>query len=201
MAIIVVHYYEDATNNLVHMHLSGSVSYHTKINDANAFQLAIDAAKQIPAGKRNYDPKTFVWTFDEGYFYKNLLPFYQKAPMWFSFYDYDSLLNWEKFLGIFKEEEKPRINPQDPDHVKAAGFFHNFNTVVEQAVNTQGDKKTLAELLQVSDYSLIDRSDSVALKKMYRSAAMRLHPDRNNGDGSKMATLTQLWGIYVQPRN
>ena len=30
-------------------------------------------------------------------------------------------------------------------------------------------------------------------KKSYRQAALRFHPDRNNGDGSKMSELNMLW--------
>ena len=30
-------------------------------------------------------------------------------------------------------------------------------------------------------------------KKMYRKAAMVLHPDRNNGDGAKMSELNKIW--------
>ena len=36
-------------------------------------------------------------------------------------------------------------------------------------------------------------TDKEGLKKAYRKASMKLHPDRNNGDGSKMSELNQIW--------
>lgn len=35
-----------------------------------------------------------------------------------------------------------------------------------------------------------------AVKKAYRTAALRLHPDRNNGDNKPMAELNSLWQEY-----
>lgn len=37
-----------------------------------------------------------------------------------------------------------------------------------------------------------------ALKSAYRTAALALHPDRNNGDGSKMSALNTLWNRIEQ---
>lgn len=34
------------------------------------------------------------------------------------------------------------------------------------------------------------------LKKIYRKKALELHPDRNNGDGSRMSELNSLWSEY-----
>jgi hypothetical protein len=36
------------------------------------------------------------------------------------------------------------------------------------------------------------------LKSHYRRAALKYHPDRNNGDGSKMSELNMLWSIFNQ---
>ena len=33
-------------------------------------------------------------------------------------------------------------------------------------------------------------------KKSYRQAALKYHPDRNNGDGSQMSELNMLWQVY-----
>lgn len=207
MSDLVVHYFPDISSGLVYVHFSGSKNQYgvctANVFTANkqVFKLAVDVAKQIPTGKRDYNPHTEVWTFDAQYFNNNLKPFFEKAPQWFEFCPYSNLLAWRIFIGEIKSEDtKPVINPSDPDHVKAANFFHNFNTVVEQAVNTQGDKKTLVALTGVSDYSVIDRADAATLKKLYRATAIKLHPDKNGGNHSDMSTFTQLWGIYVQPR-
>lgn len=200
MAEMVVHYYDDTIVGVTEIHFSGSHAYHVRIFDSKVFQLAKDAASQIPVGKRNYDPVNFVWTLDGAYFNNKLLPFYSKAPMWFELKPYPTRIDWYIFLRLLKPDTKPRIKATDPDHVKAANFFNNFNVVVEQAVNTRGDKDTLVALTGVSDFSVIDRADSVTLKKLYRATAIRLHPDKNGGNHSDMSTFTQLWGIYVQPR-
>lgn len=202
MSEMAVHYYADPNTGVVYMHFSGSLNkFNSKVIDKNVFTLATDAVKQLPHGKRSWDNDKKIWILDASYFFDRLLPFYQKAPTWFEIIDYPNLNAWRIFIEEIQPEGKKVISASDPDHVKAAGFFNNFNVVVEQAVNTRDDRKTLVELTGVSDFSDIDRADPVALKKLYRATAIKLHPDKNGGDHSRMSTFTQLWGIYVQPRS
>lgn len=46
--------------------------------------------------------------------------------------------------------------------------------------------------------SLREDCTIVDLKPSYRKAALVLHPDRNNGDGSKMSELNKVWGELQQ---
>ena len=78
--------------------------------------------------------------------------------------------------------------------VSADGFFY------EDVVNAKGPvtKDTLAvqvkKLLGVDDSVL---ADDALLKKAYRKKALELHPDRNNGDGSKMSALNEVYNAYT----
>ena len=65
-------------------------------------------------------------------------------------------------------------------------FFYNHGQPVRQAALT---KETVAAKLKQLMGETLD-------KHAYRKAAMRLHPDRNNGDGSKMSELNMLWSVY-----
>lgn len=77
--------------------------------------------------------------------------------------------------------------------VSADGFFY------EHAINSPSveTKDTLAlKLITILGISEETLKDSVATKKAYRSKALLLHPDRNNGDGSKMSELNSIWSAY-----
>lgn len=42
-----------------------------------------------------------------------------------------------------------------------------------------------------------DLKDSNNLKRIYRKKALELHPDRNNGDGTRMSELNSIWSQYI----
>jgi curved DNA-binding protein CbpA len=50
-------------------------------------------------------------------------------------------------------------------------------------------KETLEQKLKQLMGETLDKSS-------YRRAALKYHPDRNNGDGSKMSELNSLWSVY-----
>jgi DnaJ-class molecular chaperone len=41
-----------------------------------------------------------------------------------------------------------------------------------------------------------DLKDEVKLKKLYKQAARKYHPDFNNGNGSMMSELNAAWSAY-----
>ena len=66
-------------------------------------------------------------------------------------------------------------------------FFYNHGQAVNKPALTREEiEKKLVVLL----------GSSTADKKSYRAAALRLHPDRNDGDGSKMSELNMLWQLW-----
>lgn len=68
----------------------------------------------------------------------------------------------------------------------AEEFFYNHGQPVSTPTLTKEQlREKLAHML-----------GSEITKSSYRAAALRFHPDRNNGDGSKMSELNMLWQMY-----
>ena len=74
-------------------------------------------------------------------------------------------------------------------HLNAEDFFYQKEPA--QLGDSSMSKAQLEQKLTVFLGSVID-------KKSYRHAALRLHPDMNNGDGSKMSELNMLWQLWQQ---
>ena len=202
MSLIHVHYFVDGRFGTVDIHISGTRRYDAKVPDSNQFAMTVNNLKKVPIGKRTYNTKTKVWTMDSGY-WNQVLPFYVAgAGHLYELVSYKFESDWLAFIAgeVELKNGKPKIDPNAPDHVKAQGFFRNFNQVIEATASSKTDKEVLASLIGVSSLSELDGANTKALKTIYRATAIRLHPDKNNGDGEKMALFTQLWGIYVQPR-
>ena len=66
-------------------------------------------------------------------------------------------------------------------------FFYNHGKISSTPTLS---KETVAERLK----TLIG-GDTLD-KSAYRKAALRFHPDRNQGDGTRMSELNMLWQIY-----
>ena len=71
-----------------------------------------------------------------------------------------------------------RLKPED--------FFYNYGKPVAAPQMT---KETVAQRLKQLMGDTLDKSS-------YRRAALKYHPDRNNGDGTKMSELHALWSVY-----
>jgi hypothetical protein len=69
-------------------------------------------------------------------------------------------------------------------HFKVEDFFYQ-----KEPAQLGGSTLSKAEIEQ----KLTALIGSAPDKKSYRQAALRFHPDRNNGDGSKMSELNMLW--------
>lgn len=57
--------------------------------------------------------------------------------------------------------------------------------------------KALATSLDI-EVSRLHILSAFDLKRIYRQRALALHPDRNNGDGSKMSELNSIWSTWLQ---
>ena len=79
-----------------------------------------------------------------------------------------------------------RLDKKRAKPLGAEEFFYNHGAPAPAITLT---KEQIAEKLSILMGDVIDKS-------AYRKAALRLHPDRNNGDGSRMSELNMLWGLY-----
>lgn len=133
----------------------------------------------VPATLRTYDPVTFKWEFGAEYW--SLLSTIFKSHGWHLSEVQDvNEKNNEYFRNIKVDDDF------------AENFYYNT-----QPVSTQASAQSIAA--QLTDFLGVDVStkDVNELKKLYRRKALELHPDRNNGDGSKMSELNMLWTLFM----
>jgi hypothetical protein len=105
----------------------------------------------------------------------------------------------EALMQPFKAIEVEDLAGQAPNHrvdlsgakrkpkMSAEEFFYNHG--VAQAAPVMTREQLESKLTVILNTSVVN-------KKSYRAAAMRLHPDRNNGDSKGMTELNYLWQEY-----
>ena len=143
------------------------------------FEICKLALKHAPVAQRSYDPATNVWSyFDEwGQFtLDRLVTVTDSIAHKVALIEVQDLAAQavNKWISLSAK----RVRPED--------FFYNYGKPVAQAVMT---KETLEQKLKSLMGETIDKS-------AYRRAALKYHPDRNNGDGTKMSELNSLWSVY-----
>ena len=135
-------------------------------------QPVIDVMKNmIPANAREYDPATFKWQIAIEYWpaLRQILISTQFAV----------------------KEVSPSTSHANVPKDYAENFYH---APVKREVETKESILVLlAKLLGIHED--IASMELVALKKKYREAARRYHPDLG-GDAAKMAELNRVWSIY-----
>lgn len=98
-----------------------------------------------------------------------------------------------------KRDLVEKVIPQGQPKYTVDDFFYNPHaTASVEGLSGQALVTKISVLLGVSVEFLNTETDDSKLKKLYRQAALRLHPDRNNGDGSKMSELNMLWNLFNQ---
>lgn len=98
--------------------------------------------------------------------------------------------SWPKLKTIL-QAGKFRITEEQV--ISNENFHYDYSTPIATVVS----KDTLAtQLVKLLEISKDDLSDSITLKKAYRRKALEWHPDRNNGDGTKMSELNSIWSAY-----
>lgn len=152
---------------------------HKSPREAMLKSMCLPILKWPPINKRSMDEKCWVWTYFD---------------------------DWgERVIEKLKEVTKPiceivcievvdltaqavnnRINLSSKPRVKPEDFFYNYGKPTAQAAMP---KETLEQKLKSLMGETLDKSS-------YRRAALKYHPDRNNGDGSKMSELNSLWSVY-----
>lgn len=147
--------------------------------------------KAVPLAERMYSgAPEHIWTF-LGASAKTVYDAIKTSP----------IASMVQFLAIDGLEEQvkagfvadPAKNGKLP---KAADFFYNTAPAASTpALTRESAAEKLAPMLGVEATALAI-AEPTALKKLYRSAALMFHPDRNNGDGSKMSELNMLWQVF-----
>ena len=143
------------------------------------FEICKLSLKHAPVAQRSFDPATNVWSyFDEwGKFtLDRLVAVIDAIAQKVTLIEVQDLAAQAVNKRI--DLSGKRVRPED--------FFYNYGKPVVQAAMT---KETVAEKLKQLLGDTIDKS-------AYRRAALKYHPDRNNGDGTKMSELNSLWSVY-----
>jgi hypothetical protein len=187
--------HRDATGKLVltELRLSSTKTGALKMNwfnqtEKNVFDIIRGLLKSPPVAKRSYDDATKIWTyFDE---WGDTL-FTQLKAVFTS-----DKLEFVEIEDLAAQCVNSFISPNKKKAVKPEDFFYNHAaTGSTSGMTKESIVDKLAALLEVDVSQLAARQPS-ELKQLYRKAALRLHPDRNNGDGSRMSDLNMYWRVY-----
>jgi hypothetical protein len=201
MPRVYVHYYVDATFGFTSIHFSGSdARANVFIKDKTIFGLCLLGIKQIPSALTLWDDKSKSWKVSNSA-WVTLLPYYSNAPEIYGLMPYAIKAQWQTFItgkAAASKVDGSGFNVPLNDAEAAQGFFNAqaFNHAVTQTASQVSDRETLVSLLGLNNWGQFDGLSKAELKKIYRSAALKLHPDRNNGDGSQMSKLNELFAIY-----
>ena len=177
---------------------TNKISFYDK-KEKREHALVTEFIKNIPLTERTYDATTHV-TCILGTMGATLLTVLESSIT-------RGLLTQTKIKQISNLQQNlqrgnlsyipPKVNTKAPEVViefNEEEFFHKPETKSSE-LSGPALYKALAKILGVPESSL-KTLDPSELKKIYRRRCLDLHPDRNGGDGSKMAELTYLWRLY-----
>jgi hypothetical protein len=98
--------------------------------------------------------------------------------------------SWPKLKQVF---EAASFHIRQEKVVRVEDFHYDYSNPISSAVS----KETLAaQLIALLLCTEDDLKDEVKLKKLYKQAARKYHPDFNNGNGSMMSELNATWSAY-----
>lgn len=150
--------------------------------------------KKVHTKFRTMDENTHIWSFFPPWgkwVYEQI----KASPLGKAGVEFIAIedLSGQAIAGYIKKSSMTKIDPKD--------FFYQSEAPAKTGPTKDEIKVKLAGYLNLTGDQL-DSSTLAQLKKPYRLAALSLHPDRNNGDGSKMSDLNyywQAWAPYAMP--
>lgn len=145
------------------------------------FKLCVPILKQPPSTVRSFDEATKVWSYTgtTGEAVLNGLKAVCASLGGITPVEVEDLTEQCRSGRI--RLDKKRAKP-----LGAEEFFYNHGVASSSPTLTK--EQILEKLSNILGPEVT--------KSAYRKAALRLHPDRNNGDGSRMSELNMLWGLY-----
>ena len=163
---------------------SWSIAFYNE-KEKTLFEALKPILKMPDAQLRSYNPQTNIWSYfnETG---PTILEHLVKIGNVIGSLTVYEVENLELLASQSRFDYTKKQAPQRPDE-----FFYNYGQpsgVAAPSLSRDELRIKLAELMQVT-------AEAVD-KKSYRLAAMRLHPDRNNGDGSRMSDLNMYWRMY-----
>lgn len=156
--------------------------------DELQFNLTKQVLKTPPVGARMYDDSTKVWTYLEDHGVQVIEKIKTATSVVGGGATLVEVDNLAEIAAQYFFDVRIKAKAQRPED-----FFYEHGQL--QATPAITKTVAAAKLLTLFETPILP-TDPSDLKKLYRRAALRLHPDRNGGDGSRMSDLNMYWGIY-----
>lgn len=151
------------------------------------FELCKRILKSPPTGQRSYDDASKVWSYLGSYgelVIADMKKILESIGGKLNEIEVEDLQQQCLNGHIDLTRKRRNIRPED--------FFYNTTPQGAAALTKEQLAVKLSTIMGVQALP----GETSALKKLYRQAAMRLHPDRNNGDGTQMSDLNMYWRLY-----
>lgn len=158
--------------------------------EAAFFEFTKHIFKAVTYSQRAYDPDTKIWSFfgTAGQGVYAALKSSPMASIGLNFERIESLSDSVKAGYVGRSEKAFVFDPTD--------FFYTPEAPKPSGPSRSDAEKELKLIFGLSPNIGLECLDAVTVKKHYRAAALRLHPDRNAGDSSGMTTLNYFWQIF-----
>lgn len=133
----------------------------------------------IPASDRSWNPDEKAWYIGAKYFDGMYKLLEGKGYQITVFSKEDFVKFKEEQAKLFEEQQ--RAAKQMRNMISVTDEWNKFKVLVTEAG------------FSIPTATTIENCDSELAKTLYRKTSLKFHPDRNNGDGRKMAELNVVW--------